>query len=110
MYLTRLLTATVATVLAAGSGLAQQPAAPKPAPVSAPAQVTTAPFDVTVARRMSAEDVKKRIDAGEKITIIDTRSKFSGPMVKGAQLVPVDKVPEWSKDLPKDTFILAYCT
>jgi rhodanese-related sulfurtransferase len=59
---------------------------------------------------MSVEDVKKHIDAGEKITIIDTRSKFTGAMVKGAQLVSMDKIPEWSKDLPKNTFILAYCT
>lgn len=117
MYPTRILTAALATAVAAGAALAQQPVQPSPgapsktAPVlasQAPAPV--APFDATVARRMTADDVKKRIDAGEKITIIDTRSKFSGPMVKGAELVPTDRVAEWSRNLPKDTFILAYCT
>ncbi len=67
-------------------------------------------FDPGVARRITAEEVKKRIDAGQKVTILDTRSKFVGPKVKGAAHVPEAEIDAWAKDVPKDTFIVAYCT
>jgi hypothetical protein len=110
-----ILIAGAALALAPSAGLAQQHAAPKsapPAPQAAPQ--ATAPvqqaFDPKVARRITADEVKKRMDAGDKIIIIDTRSKFTGPMVKGAKHVPGDQLDAWAKDVPKDTFILAYCT
>ena len=111
-------------VLIAGAVLALVPSAglaqhttPKTAPPAAPQAAPKAPpvqeaFDPKVARRISAEDVKKRMDAGEKVIIIDTRSKFSGPMVKGATHVTGDQLEAWAKEkgIPKDAFILAYCT
>jgi hypothetical protein len=108
-----LLLLSAAAVLAPSTGLAGQ-TAQKPA-AAAPAAAQAAPaaaqaFDVKVARRMDVVEVKKRLDAGQKITIIDTRSKFSGPMVKGAERVSYDKLDAWAKTMPKDTLILAYCT
>jgi len=101
--------ATVQTVT-----FAQQPA-PKPSPpgpaATAPAQAAAAqPFDVKVARRITAEEVKKRMDAGKPVLVIDTRGKFVGPIVKGAAHVPADKLDAWAKGAPKDAFIVAYCT
>ena len=103
--------------LAPSAGLAQH-TAPKTAPPAAPQAAPPAmhpgeqPFDAKVARRISADDVKKRMDAGEKVIIIDTRSKFTGPMVKGAKHVTGDQLDAWVKEsgVAKDAFILAYCT
>ena len=111
------LLAGAALALAPSVGLAQQ-TAPKTAPPAAPqaAPQATAPvqqaFDPKVARRISADEIKKRMDAGEKVIIIDTRSKFTGPMVKGAEHVTADQLEQWAKDksIAKDAFILAYCT
>ncbi len=91
-------------------GLAQQPA-----PATKQAQETTAAtpkeaFDPKVARRITPDEVKKRMDAGEKVVFVDTRSSFSGPIVKGAHHVPSNKLDDWSKELAKDTLVVAYCT
>ena len=100
-----------ALVLAyATPGLAQQPA---PATKQAQEKTATTPteaFDPKVARRITPDDVKKRMDAGEKVVFIDTRSGFSGPVIKGAQHVTSDKIEGWSKEIAKDMLIVAYCT
>lgn len=74
--------------------------------VGSPTQV----LDVNVARRISADDVKKRMDAGETAILVDARSVFSGPMIKGAVQVPGEKLAAWAKEIPKDAFIVTYCT
>jgi rhodanese-related sulfurtransferase len=71
---------------------------------------TPAPFNLRVARRMSAEDVLARREEGQTITVVDTRSKFTGPAARGAVNLTDDKLAVWSKGLPKDTLIVAYCT
>lgn len=105
-----LIVAGAALAFAPPAALAQQ----KPAVAPAPPQATAAPapqaFNPMEARRITAEDLKARLDANEKVIIIDTRSKFSGPMAKGAQHVPLERVEAWAKDVPKDAFIVAYCT
>ena len=95
---------------------AQQPS-PKPSPpapsVPAPAPAQTGPaqpFDVEVARRITAAEVKRRMDAGKPVLVIDTRGKFVGPILKGAVHMPADKLEAWAKTVPKDAFIVAYCT
>lgn len=94
--------------------LAQSGGAPAkvvtPAPMAKPDIQSAEPFDVAVARRVTVDDVKKWMEAGVKIRIIDTRSSFTGAMVKDAEQVPDAKLAEWSKDLAKDTLIVAYCT
>ena len=67
-------------------------------------------FDPSVARRISPQDVQKRRDAGEKPLILDTRGAPSEAIVTGAVRVPNEKVEEWAKSVPKDAFIVAYCT
>ena len=124
--------AAIALLLAPATGLAQtskkampkpkppvtkqaepKPAAPKAEEVAAEKKhviSTPAPFSAGVARRMTAEDVKARLEEGQKITVIDTRSAFTGPIAKGAAHVPADQLTTWAKDLPKETMIVAYCT
>ena len=122
--------AVAALVLAPATGLAQRSkrvkpkpkpvvtkkAAPKPAAPEAEAEPkprvisTPAPFNAKVARRMTADDVLARMEAGQKITVVDTRSTFTGPIAKGAAHVVDADLATWAKDLPKDTLIVAYCT
>ena len=118
MQLKTLILGTALTLAYAAPGLAQQPPG-KPAPAvtaAAPAamQGTTAAsaeaFDAKVARRMDATELKKRMDAGEKVIVIDTRASFSGPMAKGAEHVTYDKLDAWAKEHAKDALIVAYCT
>lgn len=71
---------------------------------------TPAPFNLRVARRMTAEDVLARREEGQSITVVDTRSKFTGPVARGAVNLTDDKLAVWSKGMPKDTLIVAYCT
>ena len=99
---------TLGAVLLATSaaGFAQQPAQT----MKATTDVAKPAFNVNVARRVTAEEIKSEIDAGTKVYVIDNRSSFSGPMAKGASHVPLAKIAEWSKDLPKDAMIVAYCT
>lgn len=80
----------------------QTPPTPQPQPVQV--------FNPRSARRITAEEVKLRVEAGEKVVVVDTRSKFTGPKIKDAVNATVDKVAAWAKDLPKDTFIVTYCT
>jgi len=62
------------------------------------------------ARRISADDLKKRMDAGEKPIILDTRFATGDTIAKGAVHVTNDKIDAWAKDVPKDKLIVAYCT
>jgi len=59
---------------------------------------------------ITAKDLKRRLDAGEKITIIDARSSLGGQIIKGAIHVPMDKLEDWAKDVDKNAIIVTYCT
>jgi rhodanese-related sulfurtransferase len=87
--------------------LAQHPAARDAHPVPVPAAPA---LDPKVARRITIDELRKRIDAGEKPIIVDARSGFTGPMIKGAVRVPGDKLEAWAKTVSKDAFIVTYCT
>jgi hypothetical protein len=62
--------------------------------------------------RISAADLKKRLDSGENILIVDVRSPdaYQTERVKGA--VNAHYGPEGAdfSQLPKDRFIALYCT
>ena len=67
-------------------------------------------FDPSVARPITAEALKKKLDAGEKVMIVDGRSELDGEIVKGAVQVPYEKLVGWSDSAPKDTTLVFYCT
>jgi rhodanese-related sulfurtransferase len=66
------------------------------------------------APRITVNDVKKRMDAGEKFLFIDTRNpqawSESDTMLPGAIRPPLDKLDEKLPSIPKHKPIVAYCT
>jgi hypothetical protein len=102
--------AMAATGLAQSSGTApKSPVAPAQS-AAPPSQTPQAQIDPTVARRIKPDEVKKRVDAGEKVVFVDTRSSTGDAIVKGAVHVPSSRIDAWAKDIAKDTFIVTYCT
>ena len=74
------------------------------------APLGAADLDPGVARRLGPEEIQRRIAAGEKPIILDTRASLGDDKAKGAQHVPNDRIETWAKDVPKDALIVAYCT
>lgn len=60
------------------------------------------------AKEMSAEDVKKLIDAHGKILVIDVREPdaFEKETIKGAINIPIGQLESRLKDIPKDTTLV----
>jgi rhodanese-related sulfurtransferase len=69
-----------------------------------------APFDPAVARRITAEQVKDRMDRGQKVIFVDTRAEIPDAMIKGAVQVPENKLDEWAKGTLRSAFVVVYCT
>jgi len=66
-------------------------------------------FQPEVARRISIDDLKKRMDKSEKVMLLDARGAPTGPVPKGAIHVPSSELEAWAKDRDKRTFIATYC-
>ena len=66
------------------------------------------------AARVTVDELKKRMDAGEDFTIIDTRNPQvwaeSDTMIPEAIRVPVEKLEENLSRMPKNRPVVAYCT
>ena len=64
--------------------------------------------------RVTAEEVRERMDRGEKFTFVDARNEqaWSESDVKlpGAIRIPADEAGKRVGDLPKDRTIITYCT
>lgn len=60
------------------------------------------------AREISAEDVKKRIDAHGKVLVIDVREPeaFQKETIKGAINIPIGQLESRLKDIPKDATLV----
>jgi hypothetical protein len=67
-------------------------------------------FDPAVARRITVGDLKKRMDGGEKIVILDVRGVTSGTVIKSAIQVPKGQTGAVTEKLPRDTLIICYCS
>lgn len=66
--------------------------------------------DPTVARRISPEEVQKKMAAGAKPIILDTRGHVNDVVAKGAIAVTNSEIEPWAKNVPHDALIVAYCT
>jgi len=68
----------------------------------------------TDAPRITVEEVRKRMEAGEDFVFIDTRNPQawaqSDLKVQKAIRVPADNLDENISRIPKDKPIVAYCT
>ena len=64
--------------------------------------------------RISAEDLSKRMEAGEDFVVIDTRNPQawaqSDVKLPEAIRVPADKLEEQLAEIPKNKSIATYCT
>lgn len=64
--------------------------------------------------RITVAELKKRMEAGEDFTVIDTRNPQawaqSDEMVPEAIRVPLDNLDDNISSIPKEKPIVAYCT
>ena len=64
--------------------------------------------------RITVDEVRKRMGAGEQFAFIDTRNPQawaeSDVKLPGAIRLPVDKLEEHISEIPKDRPMVAYCT
>jgi len=71
-------------------------------------------FTMADAPRITIEELKRRMDAGEDFTLIDTRNPQawaeSDTQMPEAIRVPVDQLEANLPRIPKDRPVVAYCT
>jgi rhodanese-related sulfurtransferase len=64
--------------------------------------------------RITVDEVKRRMDAGEDFTFIDVRNPQawaqSKTMLPNAIRVPIDQLDEYLPKIPKDKPIVTYCS
>ena len=69
---------------------------------------------MTEPERIGTEDVRRRLDAGEKIVFLDTRSddawRKADAQIPGSMRVPPDAVEPHLPDIPREGLIVTYCT
>ena len=113
------LAAAAATALTAGIANAQYktPApAPQPPPgtvqltPNTPQATTTAPDELSTARRVKREEAMRLVRA-EKAVYIDVRSKdsYDEGHLPGALSFPLSEIPTRLKELPLKKFLITYC-
>ena len=65
-------------------------------------------------QRITAEDLKRRMDAHELMTVLDTRApevrKNSDVQIPGSIRVPPDEVAKHLSGIPRGGLVVAYCT
>jgi rhodanese-related sulfurtransferase len=66
------------------------------------------------APRITVEELKRRMDAGEDFTVIDVRNPAAwaegDTVIPGAIRVPVDELEKHLSRIPKNRPVVAYCT
>ncbi len=62
-----------------------------------------------VVRRISAQELKRRMDAGEAL-VLDVRKKevFDQGHVKGARPLPIKERATWAQEVPRGKAIVLY--
>jgi len=60
-------------------------------------------------RRISAQDLKRRLDAGE-VLVFDVRRRdmFDQGRVKGARSLPIKDRATWLQEVPRDKAVVLY--
>lgn len=66
------------------------------------------------APRITVEQLKRRMDAGEDFTVIDVRNPKAWAeahtVIPEAIRVPVDELEKYLSKIPKDKPVVTYCT
>jgi rhodanese-related sulfurtransferase len=60
---------------------------------------------------ITVEEVKAKLDAGERFRLIDVREphEYGFCRVAGAELKPLGQTPQWMQSLGRDEEIVLYC-
>ncbi len=71
-------------------------------------------FDLTDSLRITIDQLRKRMDAGEDFTLLDTRNPQawaqSDAKLPKALRITLDNFEGHLNELPKDKPVIAYCT
>jgi rhodanese-related sulfurtransferase len=66
------------------------------------------------ATRVTAEEVKERMDRGEQFTFVDTRNPQAwgeaDTKLPGAVRVPAGELEQHLDEIPRDRAVITYCT
>lgn len=64
--------------------------------------------------KVTAEEIKKRMDGGQQVTVVDSRAPHawddSDVKAAGAVRIPPDDVEKHVADLSPDDYVVVYCT
>ncbi len=70
--------------------------------------------DPSTIERITPVELKAKMDRGERIVILDARSRgayeASGHRIKGDKRIAPDEIIERARELPMGAEIIAYCT
>ena len=85
-------------------------ATPEPTPTPEPTATPEPPKRQSEVPRISAEELKERLDKGEAILIVDVRTNasFENRHIAGAISVPTGEVEERLDEFPRDQDIVFY--
>jgi predicted sulfurtransferase len=97
----RLLRVAALVIIAAGLGLTSCGTSTAPLPAVA--------ADVP---RISAKELKRMVDAGERVIVVDTRSlqAYAASHIPGAVSMPIEETETRQGELDRDAKIVMYCT
>jgi PBP1b-binding outer membrane lipoprotein LpoB len=79
---------------------------------SKPAAGAAVPTDAQDVPRITPQDLKSMLDAGDKVLVVDARSlaSYQASHIVGAGSMPLDEIDARYKELPKGVKIVFYCT
>src|SRR6185437_14032395 len=71
----------------------------------------SAPAAVASGTEITAEQLKKRIDAGENLFVLDVRNpnEFQICRIPGTVLVPLPELPSRFAEVPRDREVIVHC-
>jgi 3-mercaptopyruvate sulfurtransferase SseA len=109
---------TALLLIGCGASSAEPTAAPTAAPTATSEPTATPepeaeiPSKSSEVPRMPVDEFKTRLDDGQEIVIVDTRSQASYDLkrIPGAIWVPSANLPSPLDDVPLDQEIVLYCT
>jgi rhodanese-related sulfurtransferase len=65
-------------------------------------------------KRITVEELKRRMDSGERLVILDTRAQEawekSDIQIPGSLRVPPDEVEKHLQEIPREAAVVTYCT
>lgn len=81
------------------------------APIVDTREQTAAEAERFARMECGAQELKERIDAGERVTLVDVREPYEtmGGVIPGAVLIPLRELPGRWEELQNEDEIVCYC-